>query len=289
MRKLRFSRSTRWLGAAFVLATGCTPNRQFSFHDSWNRAPSYHTSPATQIEYPNVKSCLEPEVANAPEPFRLENPADLPAREMLLDEAIHMALNNGEILRSLNASVVQVNPLGLQSKYSPAIAESDPNGGVEAALSAFDAQVASRLFWQVDDRPNNIAINPILSNFQRATFQQTGANFNYEISKRTATGASFAARHNIAYDLPNTPNRLFSSGFSGWFEAEYRQPLMRGAGVDYNRIAGPGSPNGQYRGVLIARINTDISLTDFEKGIITYINDVECDYWELYLDYNNLQ
>ncbi|MEZ6074461.1 MAG: TolC family protein [Pirellulaceae bacterium] len=191
-------------------------------------------------------------------------------------------------MRTLGGGVVQT-PLASRTNFDPAITESNPLTGVEAALSAFDTQVAGQLFWQVNDRPNNTLINPILQNFQRAVLQQTNAQFTYELAKRTATGARFAARTNVAYDLTNTPNRLFSSAYTGWFEAEYRQPLMRGAGVDFNRIAGPNSPVGQYNGVLIARINTDITLADFEQGIITFINDVETAYWELHFAYHNLE
>ncbi len=275
---------------AITIAAGCNPRRPFRLRDTWDKAPSYHQTVATQIEYPNVQSFLEPEAAQVPEPFRLENPAELPSREILLQDAINYALNNGEILRSLNASVVQINPLGVLTKLNPALIESDPRFGVEAALSAFDAQVIGRLFWQKDDRPVNVDItNPIIGFFQVANFLQDAANFSYEISKRTATGASFAARHVVAYDLNNTPNRLYDSAYSGWFEAEYRQPLLRGAGVEYNRIAGPGSPNGIYNGVLIARINTDISLADFEAGIINYVNEIETAYWELYFAYHRLE
>ncbi|MCC7335582.1 MAG: TolC family protein [Pirellulaceae bacterium] len=278
----------KWLVACLMAATGCTQAKQFHFNDTWDSAPSYHASLATQIEYPNVRSNLVPQVAGAPRPLTIENPSELPAREMQLDEAIQIALANSDILRTLGGSVVQT-PLASRTNFDPAITESNPLTGVEAALSAFDTQAAGQLFWQVNDRPNNTLINPILQNFQRAVLQQTNAQFTYELAKRTATGARFAARTNVAYDLTNTPNRLFSSAYTGWFEAEYRQPLMRGAGVDFNRIAGPNSPVGQYNGVLIARINTDITLADFEQGIITFINDVETAYWELHFAYHNLE
>ena len=64
---------------------------------------------------------------------------------------------------------------------------------------------------------------------------------------------------------------------------------VRGAGVDYNRIAGPNAAIGQYNGVLIARINMDVSLPDFERGIITFVTDVETSYWELLFVYHNLE
>ena len=278
----------KWLAACLMAVTGCTPAKQFRFNDSWESAPSYHASLATQIEYPNVHSNLQPQVANAPRPLAIENPSDLPARDLQLDEAIQIALANSDILRTLGGSVVQNSQIA-QTNYDPAITESNPLGGVEAALSAFDTQATGQLFWQVNDRPNNILINPILQQFQNPALQQTNTQFTYELAKRTATGARFAARHNVGYDLTNTPNRMFSGAYAGWFEAEYRQPLMRGAGVDYNRIAGPNSPIGQYNGVLIARINTDISLADFEQGIITFINDVETAYWELHFAYHNLE
>lgn len=284
----RRSAKLKWLVACLMAATGCTQAKQFHFNDTWESAPSYHASLATQIEYPNVRSNLVPHVAGAPRPLTIENPSELPAREMQLDEAIQIALANSDILRTLGGSVVQA-PLTARTNFDPAITESNPLTGVEAALSAFDTQATGQLFWQVNDRPNNVRINPILQNFQRSVLQQTNAQFNYELAKRTATGARFAARTNVAYDLTNTPNRLFSSAYTGWFEAEYRQPLMRGAGVDFNRIAGPNSTVGQYNGVLIARINTDITLADFEQGIITFINDVETAYWELHFAYHNLE
>jgi outer membrane protein TolC len=289
MRLGRFKKITCWVSLAAVLSSGCNIQRPFSLRDRWQSTPSHFKTVATEIEYPNVNSVLKPEVALVAEPFRLENPADLPSQELLLADAINLAMSNGDILRSLNANVV-LNPLGVGTKFNPAIAETNPNTGVEGALSAFDAQVVARLFWNHDNRPNNVdPTNPIIQQFQRVAFVNEGANFNYEINKRTATGASFAARHQIGYSLPNTPNLFYPSSYTGFVEAEYRQPLMKGSGVQYNRIAGTSGVNGVYNGVLIARINTDISLADFEAGVINYINDVESAYWELFFAYHNLE
>lgn len=292
MRKLRSNRALKWCCVALVASTGCTSVKKFNFSDSWENSPSYHDSIATKIEYPNVRSSLVPQIAAAPAPLTLENPADLVTQDLLLNDAIQIALSNSDILRTLGGSVVQA-PAGTRTNFDPALVETNPFQGVEAALSAFDAQVVSQLFWQVNNRPNNIAVsdNPILQQFQRQAFQETAAQFNYGISKRTATGASFAARHNVRYSLPNTPNQLFTSSYAGAFEVEMRQPLMRGAGVEFNRIVGPNGFNqlSPYNGVLIARINTDISLTDFEAGVIDFINDVETAYWELYFAYHFLE
>lgn len=289
MQALRKNKILNWLCLGSVLMSGCTQNKNFKFSNTWDSAPSYHNPVSTRIEYPNVNSCLQPEVMATSQPLTVENPADLPSRPIELDEAVQMALANGDVLRSLGGSVVQAAQ-GARTSFDPALTETNPNGGVEAALSAFDAQVTSQLFWEKNDRPNNF-FNPAFENIQPSFLDRDGANFNYEIAKRTATGARFAARHNVQFDNSNQGgnNRLFQSAFSGAFEAEYRQPLLRGAGVDFNRIVGPNGGNGNYNGVLIARINTDVSLADFEAAVITFVNDVETAYWELYFAYHNLE
>ena len=69
--------------------------------------------------------------------------------------------------------------------------------------------------------------------------------------------------------------------------AEVRQPLLQGAGTQFNRIAGPAQV-GQYNGVMIARINTDIALANFEEAVRNLVSDVETAYWELYFEYRAL-
>jgi hypothetical protein len=90
------------------------------------------------------------------------------------------------------------------------------------------------LFWQKNDVPQNFSpqglppeIADLLGVF---AFNQTlGTNIN-QIQKRTATGATYSLRSNVIYDRNNRPNRKYESDFSGFLEAEYRQPLMQGAG-----------------------------------------------------------
>ncbi|MFO1063506.1 MAG: TolC family protein [Pirellulales bacterium] len=284
MRRLRKKRYGALLAAFAVALQGCSPTRNFSFQEP--KGKSYYQSFATQVEYPNVASKLNPESAATTAPLTTDNPADIPAWEMTLDEAIQLAMQRADVLRSLGASVVQA-PAATRSRFDPAVTETNPQVGVEAALSAFDAQVTSALFWQKNNRPQNIS--GIFSSFQPRNLEQTTGNFQSQIQKRTATGATFAVRHNLVYDHNNSAARIFPSDYTGFFEAEWRQPLMQGSGIQYNRIAGPTNLVGQYNGILIARINTDVSLADFELSVITFVNDVETSYWELYYAYRNLQ
>lgn len=288
-------RSQKLLAAAIMAASGCALPGCIA---NWKLPPgpndtttSYYDSVATRIEYPDVRTLSNETsaAANASSaPLALEDPSQMPAWDLTLEEAIQMAISQGPVLRSLGGSVV-TSPQTTSTVYDPALAEANPLGGVEAALSEFDAQFAGQLFWQKNDQPQNVDPNGAIAFFRPLAFQQTYANYATELSKTTATGATFAARHNVMYDRPNTPGRFFSSDFTGFFEGEYRQPLMQGRGTEFNRIAGPNSQIGQYNGVLIARVNNDISLTDFEAAVIQLTNDVEESYWNLYFAYRNLE
>jgi outer membrane protein TolC len=204
--------------------------------------------------------------------------------ELTLQEAIRASLQSSDVLRNLGGTVVAA-PQAQPTDLDPALTELNPQVGTQAALAAFDAQVTSQLFWQKNDRPNNNTFTAFIP----TAFNQTTGNYINQIAKRTATGAQYALRTNVIYDNNNNPTRSFRSDFVGFLEAEYRQPLLQGAGTTYNRIAGPNSGIGQYNGVLIARINTDISLADFEAGVLRLINDVEGAYWELYFSYRALE
>lgn len=269
-----------------VLLSGCHPVERFqTWRDSKN--VSYYQDFVTRIEEPNLQACVDPQVFETVNPLAIENPAELPALELRLQDAISMALQSSEVLRNLGGTVVSA-PQGTQTQIDPALTDLNPLGGTQAALAAFDAVVSSQLFWQKNDRPVNVRPQPPFDQlFVPASRQTAGTQIN-QIQKRTATGATFALRTNVLYDRNNNPTRNYRSDFSGFLEAEYRQPMLQGAGTTYNRIAGPNGVVGQYNGVLIARINTDISLADFEAGVIRLINDVETAYWELYFAYRAL-
>ena len=58
--------------------------------------------------------------------------------------------------------------------------------------------------------------------------------------------------------------------------------------MEFNRIAGPITTPGVYNGVLIARLNTDVALTDFEIAVRDLVSNVENAYWDLYFGYRVL-
>lgn len=276
----------KWIVAGCVGVTclsGCKPTERFR---AWKNDTnvSYFQDYVTQIEYPDVAVPLDPQLTSAPLPNSIENPSELPTYDLTLQEAITQALQSSDVLRNLGGSVVST-PQALRTQLDPAMTDLDPLFGTEAALSAFDAQVSSQLFFQRNERPQNNSFGAL---FPTTQLQNTG-NYINQIQKRTASGSTFALRTNVLYDRNNSPTRIYPSDFTGFIEAEWRQPLLLGAGTSYNRIVGPFGGPGQYRGVVVARIDTDISLADFESGVVQLINDVEGAYWELYYAYRALE
>ena len=293
---LRCSMVNRHLGLfAFVLASvtftaGCGLFNRIKPgpHDT---TTSYHDNVALKIEYPEVTHCSGPvstAASSSLAPMALDDPSKLPKLEMSLEQAVQLAVQQSPVLRDLGGAIVS-SPQAVATIYDPALAHANPLSGVEAALSAYDANYTQQLFWSKVDQPQNILFNPIVGQFTPAVLQETQASFANELRKQTAQGASFALRHNVNYNYSNRPTRAFSSDFIGFLEAEWRQPLMQGAGTTYNRIAGPNAGIGQYNGVLIARVSEDVALTQFELGVVNLVADVEQAYWDLVVAYRILE
>lgn len=219
----------------------------------------------------------------APRSVGDESPKDY--WDISLAEVISMALDNGEVLGDLGGRLM-TSPESIQTVFDPAIRESDPLYGVEGALSAFDSQLAGSVLYSKNDRNvNNITLGGGTRGIEQST-----ANTTIQLQKTTATGTNFALRNITVFDASNQPGNLFSSAWDTQYEIEARQPLLQGAGVEFNRIAGPNARPGFNfsSGVLIARINTDISLAEFETGVGEFTSQIEEAYWDLYFAYRNL-
>jgi outer membrane protein TolC len=190
-----------------------------------------------------------------------------------------------------------------QTIYNPAMQESNTANGVEAALSQFDAFLDSQMYWQ----HNNFPQNQHFTGFQPIVFEQNFAQQNLEIGKVTATGSRVFMRELTNYNANNSAANIYHQAFTPALETEFRHPLLQGSGVEFNRIAGPNSNNGlfagqgtngpvlnanslpgTFNGVVLARINVDIALADFEAGVRNMVSDVERAYWDLYYNYRNL-
>jgi len=245
------------------LAPGCCPN-QLSITD------------------PCKSACLTEEPILPIGPNEVGRSAEPEYFHLTLEQAISMTLQHSKVLRDLGGTVL-ANPSAIQSAYDPAATYSDPLFGEEAALSAFDASLGVSMFFDNNDRVFN---NTFVGDGGVLT-QDLGV-YNVELRKRAVTGTQMSLRHITEYDANNFVGNRFGSSWQTYFDAELRQPLLQGAGIRFNRIAGPSNQPGVINGVLIARIRTDISLADFEVGVRNLISNVENAYWDLYFSYYDL-
>ena len=207
-----------------------------------------------------------------------------------MDEVIREGLANSTVLRDLGGSVLR-SPEGATTVWDPSVQETEPSTGVEAALSAFDAQFTTSLFFENNDR----AINNEFFGGGARTYTQDAAVHQMQLSKRSVSGTEFSARQIIEYDSSRDgatggtlPGNLFDSAYTVKVEGEFRHPLMQGSGMQYNRIAGPTRTPGVYNGVLVARLQTDVELTEFEIAVRNLVSNLENAYWDLYFAYRDL-
>jgi outer membrane protein TolC len=268
------------LASLMVIGLGGCSARQGKLTFKHDAAHYRHV--ASQIEHPDVAPGKASQEFTAP-PLVLSLEQEPVYWDLPIEEAVQLALANSRVLRDLGGLLLR-SPETTPTTFEPAIVETDPRFGIEAALSEFDAIVALQALGGKNDRPLNNTGGPN----SPQSFLQDVTVVEGEIQKRAATGSLFALRHILDYDANTTPSNQFPTIWNTHVEGEFRQPLLQGAGVNYNRIAGPNGIPGQSNGVLVARVNTDISQADFELGVRDFVSNVENAYWDLYFAYRDL-
>lgn len=309
---------------AATLIPGCQPQQPFYCREDGDL--SHYLDVATDIEYPDVEEPHLDEVNNTLPPLTLKNTENYEMWDLSLQEAIKITLCNSQVMRKLGGSAASLpnlngqavesisrnilSPVAVTTTYDPALVDTttglsvgDPfsGSGTEAALSEFDAQLDTSVFWEKNDRIQNRNNSDTVGGFSLAFPKQDIGTFGAGIRKTNATGGTMQIRNNTGYEGNNTPSgpgqfQAYQSAWTTNMEASFSQPLLQGAGVQYNRIAGPQSFD-QYSaglgnpidGVIIARIRNDQSLADFEGGVRDLVQDVELNYWDLYFRYRNLE
>jgi outer membrane protein TolC len=302
-----------WIATAsfLLLATGCAPTQPFYFFEKGDL--SHYVGMATKIEAPDVKNASLAEVQDAQAPLTLANSKYEQVWDLSLEEAVHTALENSKIMRTLGArfasqggtrpqvgdapTVLLTTPQSVTSVYDPAIIETNPNLGVEGALSNFDAVLASSFTWEHDNQPQN-ALLSVGSIQQRISLQDIDT-MTTGLSKRNAIGGTTSITSQQIYTDSNSPLRESKHDNQNILDFSLQQRLLRGGGLLFNEINGPldAGPTGvgnagntlpAFRGVMLSRINMDISLADFEAGVRNLVDDTENAYWELYFAYRAL-
>lgn len=296
MNQLR--RGVPWATAVIlVIAVGCVGTDTELRYAGGNDA-RYYKDVATQIDYSDVQSQTVHQAQHTEEPRTLKNRRKDKPLKMTLMQAIHTALANNKVIRSNGSFLSPGNSILNNADNTPSVYDSaiQQTGvlfgrrGVEAALAEFDTTFATSMLWgRSEDVQNNAFFGGGLT--PGGTLQQDTAAFRSSLSKRFADGGSFLVGHDWNYRGSNSPAQLFNSVYTGNVRAEYRRPLWAASGVEFTRIAGPINPNfsaiaGVSQGVVISRINSDITLSEFEASVRNLVKDVEDVYWDLYLRYH---
>lgn len=266
-----------------IVAIGCR-SRSVRDFQAVSDVDSYRAI-ATQVEYPQVRqtSYSSQDQWAALEPLTLTTTTEPEYWDIELEEVVQLALSQSKVLRDLGGTILQ-SPSSVNTFWDPALQETDPQFGIDAALSAFDAQFSTSIFGEKNDR----AINNEFFGGGTRILQQDAIVLQQQLTKRAVTGSEFTFRHNVEYDANNAPSNLFPSAWNVNLETEFRHPLLQGNGIEFNRIAGPSQTPGLYNGVLIARVNTDIELADFEMSVRNLVSNIENAYWDLYFSYRDL-
>ncbi len=308
--------TVRWaaiIQICLVVFTGCAPTQPFFIPRDESLAN--YLDQAMSIEYADVQVESLPEATQAYVPLGATN---LPTEfiDLTLEDCISIALQNAKILPvvggsnqqsgSVAAAQLSAQPGQLPSIYDPALAATTTNtqplpidnqgnriaprgstranqvGGVEDALSDFDAQFSAVFGYNTTDRPRNVGRGNV---FNPQFFQAVDANGQAALSKRLATGTIATARFTTVYSRNNVPasgnaansdffGRAVPSDYTAAIELQVTQPLARGRGTLVNRIP-----------IVLARINEDIQVHEFDANVRNLVKSVEDAYWDLYCGY----
>lgn len=272
----------RILAAASLAAPGCahfTPTAESTV----NVDNGHYKHLARQIEFPDEPTPADDLLVTTARPASLALDEPHEYLELSLEETTHLALASSKVIRDLGGLVLR-SPENVRTQQDPALAETNPRFGLDAALSAYDATFTSNFSYENNDR----ALNNVFFGGGTRLLEQNFGVLQSQIAKTAATGTQYAVKNYTQYDWNNAPGNFVPSAYTTWFDVEARHPLLRGGGVNFNRIAGPSGAPGLINGVVVARLNADIALSDFEMSVRNFVSDVENAYWDLYYAYRDL-
>ncbi len=248
--------------AAIGLASGCRFIR--------SPARTRQLLPAADLTgtvRPDANNGLEPKLVEltVPELQPPRTPLEPEAariEELTLQAAIHHALRNSQVVRVAVGTTVR--PSG-STRYDQAIAEAQ----VQVREAVFDPQFFVTLFWNRSDEPTGVTFGPGIP----VPNERDTANFATALTKRLVTGGTASVQFLTDYLFfpRGTFFRSVNPQYTTRLEFSVSQPLLRGAGVEFNRAP-----------IVIARIQSDQSYWQWRQSVLALVRSVEEAYWNLY-------
>ena len=214
--------------------------------------------------------------------------------EMTLFTAIRIALQNNTVIRQDTQFLSTSNPLlgtidTTASVFDPQIQDTNVlfgSRGVGAAMADFVPTLSGNLLWGRDET--------VLNQFGLPTAQDSTTDFDLALTKQLHTGGSLTLSHNVDF-LSSDGRGLGRDGaFSGSVGATFTYPLWAASGTEFTQIAGPADflvprVTSVNQGVLISRINSDLSRLDLELNVRQLVRDVVNAYWDLTLAFGQYE
>ncbi|CAN5706495.1 hypothetical protein BH23PLA1_BH23PLA1_05470 [soil metagenome] len=227
-----------------------------------------------------------------------DNPDTMEIWNMSLQEAIQIGMDNSEVIRviSLGAQGIPITgfeptPLNTQAGsalgagtlatvYDPAIQETQ----IARALSAFDAQLTTRFFYQRSEFLVNNALqagffgfaDPVPALIRQAGAPQGLPSFEAALQRRFATGAVARVANQVDYQFSNSPVNTFPSAYNARTLLQFSQPLLGGSDQ-----TGPSGLEANRAPIVIQRLNADVSVWRFKAEIMAMVRSIEQQYWAL--------
>ncbi len=247
-----------------------------------------HLSPPQQVEVRPAQLDPSPSQELSPphDATSQNRVSSLVTRSITESEMLQWALAQSPVLRPLGLRILEA-PEAATTIFDRSITASDPFFGPQAALAAFDSSLFANATAQNNDRVfNNATLGGDVQELN-----QDFVNFNAGIQKRTYSGATWDLTSRKQYDGNNRAGNRFPNYWETQLEAGVRQPLLRGAGKQFNSIAGPNAQPGFNfsNGILIARLNDRISEAEFEVAMRRFVRDLYTVYWDLKQQYRSYE
>ena len=206
-------------------------------------------------------------------------------------QIIHLALDRNEVVpvdaQFLSGNSQLLNaPQSVASIYDPAIQASSVAGrrGTLAATSDFVPLFSARSTYGQDDVIQNNLVSTGLP--AGSVLESDSGNLQLSLQQQLATGGNLELQHNTNFDENNVTSNLFPNVYKGQMAVEFNQPLWGGAGEFFTGVAGPidlistRTPSVD-QGIVITRINEQLSHNDFQIALRQLVKDVGDVYQDL--------
>ena len=139
--------------------------------------------------------------------------------------------------------------------------------GIREAKGAFDTNA----FLNSQFERRNEPVGNTLTTGGADRFKQDEWSIEAGIKKKIATGADIALSQRIAQTRNNSIFFSPNDQSTGRLELSIVQPLIKGAGVGYNRSI-----------IQIAKIDSEVAMSEFIRQTESHIQEIARTYWSLY-------